>query len=771
MAAVVQAKCPHCHKVLRIPSAWLNRQMRCKHCGQTIQPSKPAAGVRAATPPPPPARNVPVGYNHPPLPQAAVPAVAEPVPAKRTPAPPQPKPAAVPNASPIKSAVPPPAPSGIPVAPVVAAPPPASPSDGLFGDLGASEPVRSPRGRRRRQKGGNWMPLVLVLLVLATGIAVGVYFSWPTIGAAFNGGTKAVAENSKTKGEETSGRTTIKDSGRNTDPGKKGDPGKTVDNPGDKTAYPRRAMIVSVHNYLYANPTHAGMPGGGRNVTNLKAALTKGLKIPNNQILHVSDIAPAGKERPPLRSLIQDSVTAFLTSCRAQDRILLFFVGHGTEIENEVYVMPIEGELENKATAIPLKWFYDQLEKCKARQKVFVVDVARYSPTEGRERPGGDPLSAKFEAVLKAPPPGVQVWSACSAEQQSYETDEYPMGLFLGALYDALAPLKPGGGYQGKIQRPNDPFPLEALATLVNKDMEADLKPLKLQPKEVQVCKLYGTEKDNGAEYNPGEPLATLPPLPKPPDMTANPKSVQLVKSVLDEIGTPAVKVSRLDNSLHFEMLPPFPEAGLAQYAATPPPEGSTLRMAVMKARATLWAVAAESKRLPEPLNSEVNKIKADLGVNLTVLRDGYRAPTNEKQFKDGVISDERKVAKILVELMDAEEELMKAGETRDKECKRWQANYDFTLARLQAQIAYLFEYQSMLGSIRKEYPPREPGQSGWKLASQKKLIGDTNGKRHAKKSGETYEKMLTDYAGTPWEILAKREKLTALGLDWKGTK
>src|SRR5262249_44978462 len=159
------------------------------------------------------------------------------------------------------------------------------------------------------------------------------------------------------------------------------------------------------------------------------------------------------------------------------DRVLLFFVGHCSEVEDEPYLLPVEGELENAKTLIPLKWFYSELEKCKARQKVFVVDVARFSPTEGRERPGGDPLSARFESALKSPPPGVQVWSACSAEQQSYELERgAEMGLFLSALYNALSPTVAGKGFQGKIQRPSDLIPVEMLTPLINKEMEADTK-------------------------------------------------------------------------------------------------------------------------------------------------------------------------------------------------------------------------------------------------------------------------------------------------------
>src|SRR5438105_1033779 len=51
MSQVVQAKCPHCHSLLRIPADWVYQPMRCKQCGQVFQ-----AKQRPAAPPAAPAR-------------------------------------------------------------------------------------------------------------------------------------------------------------------------------------------------------------------------------------------------------------------------------------------------------------------------------------------------------------------------------------------------------------------------------------------------------------------------------------------------------------------------------------------------------------------------------------------------------------------------------------------------------------------------------------------------------------------------------------------
>ena len=87
MAQVVQAACPGCKAVLRIPSEWLHQPIRCKACGTVVQaqaprspvpPTRPAAprqASRPAPPPPPP----------PPAPTASI-AVAPPLAAPLAPA-------------------------------------------------------------------------------------------------------------------------------------------------------------------------------------------------------------------------------------------------------------------------------------------------------------------------------------------------------------------------------------------------------------------------------------------------------------------------------------------------------------------------------------------------------------------------------------------------------------------------------------------------------------------------------------------------------------
>jgi hypothetical protein len=720
MASVVQATCPGCKRTLRIPAGWSSQAIRCKHCGAVMQAKSSAKppGVRAAVPSrtPPPAANQAV---------KAAPAVA---------------------------------PLVYPKAPVVSVATTAS-SDAPFEafDAGTTGPARPPRSRRRAGPSSWWIgPVVAAAILVAAGIAAVI--AWPYVSAALfpKAATADAGPDSKDIGltGTSVGKSNPKESARPFDASK----GQT---------FPRRALVVSVHNYLYANPIHAGMPlANARNIPNFLDALNRGLHIPMTEMAQLSDGAAKGQARSPMKAVIEKTLTNFLDESRPQDRILVFFIGHGVAIDGQMYLAPIEGELNNAATLIPLKWVYEEMAKCPARQKVLVMDVNRLNPGHGLERPNGGPMDPKEDAALNAPPEGVQVWTACTAGQQSYELDDAPMGLFLDELDTALVTDEKNKGLKDKIQHPEDALPMERLRDLVNAGMKSELSDFNL----AQTSRLVGEESKDGVPYDkaaPPAPAIVLAPAPK----KGNPKEIQ---SVLSEVGVPPIKPARDDTGLRLEVLPPFTPEKMAQY-----PDGgdeTPVRKAILKAREVIYAVStAKPPAAPPSFAEEVAKIRQDLKVNLSVLKDGYRKPGDDAKFKKQIEADERKIADLLSSLQDTLEDLKTAGDNsetgRAKETKRWQANYDFTLARLEAQIAYLFEYQSMLGQMRKQLPDLAPGQTGWRLASQVTLRGDTQGKKLAKDSGKRLDAIIKDNPGTPWEVLAKRQKLTALGLEWQGVK
>lgn len=538
---------------------------------------------------------------------------------------------------------------------------------------------------------------------------------------------------------------------------------------------PRRALLISIHDYLYANPILDG-PAKLPSAHNLKTftdSLNRGLNISLTQIAHLSDDSHIrGQPRAPTKAVIEQTLMKFLSDSRAQDRILVFFIGHSVEMGDEVYLAPIEAELDKAATMIPLSWFFEQMAACKARQKVLVLDVNRYDQTFGQERPGGGAMGPKLDAMLKTPPPGVQVWSACVAGQKSYATDDSPMGSFLDELQTVLEK-----GSADNTPSVDEPLPLASLVSQVNQRLKRSLDRYGV----VQASRLTGAETTSSASFDPKEPqpLEAVSCLAAAPAAVA--ESKKWTEAVLGEIGTPPIKVTH-PMELRYDALPPFRMDVLNKYKDEKSDAESPLRKAVQNARVTLWAIfpgkgtSDEPGAEPKELQSAIDPMRQRIKFTLERLRDGYRAPRSggEGRLKNDIEMDQRASARIMQFINDALEEMKKPEvvEAKSNASKRWQVNYDLMLARVQLEYTYLFEYDSLLGQMRKEFPPLDANlHGGWKLASQAEMTGDKKGQKYAKDAHKLLDSIIKKHAGTPWAILAKREKLINLGLAWKATR
>jgi hypothetical protein len=564
--------------------------------------------------------------------------------------------------------------------------------------------------------------------------------------------------------------------------------------------FPRRILAVSVNNYLYANPVSSGSSDDDLAVPpddtfkrpdrSFHAILTRFaevMHVPPGQVVELSDAAPRGQSQPPLKGVIEKTVAQFLDSCRAQDRIMVFFIGHAVEIAGANYLVPVEGELGVKETLIPVAWLMDRLGKCRAQEKILVMDVCRFNPGRGLERPGTGPMTATLEAALKNPPAGVRVWSACSAGQYSYEgaielgdrtLDNN--GYFINELFESIGPFKKR--VNAGIQNAEDPFPLEVLASgdgrakgihasatfevgdwyqqkqvpFLSAD-PADKARIVASLTQALTLPATGTPADGlpglaclleprqAVPYDPKEPLAAEMVIQPPDPPEGGAANSALVQQILNEIDSKMQREGTL--SLKVSTLPPFSAPRLAEYID----DGTmTPLRQVIVTTATLLKKHAET------------------------FKENFRGNGNDAALKKLILERQQKPARAFAELMDQLEQLKEVGDTdRKKEkSKRWLANYDFVLARLEARLAYVYEYNYMLGQIRKDaLPPRDPAKhTGWRLAAQERLQSGSEAKKLATDSKKLLNKIAADHQGTPWEILAKRQALTTLGLEWQPT-
>ena len=615
-------------------------------------------------------------------------------------------------------------------------------------------PGSSPSRRRLRKKSKPWLGLaILGGMVLALG--VGAFVFRDRIRTNIQIAATGTAPDADEPGSDPTSP--------NIGPGGKGVPKATAGG----SLFPRRALIISVHNYLYANPIvdASDAPGAeaSPNINRLISSLNRGLNIPLTQIVHISDQAKKSP-LPPLRKVVEEGLVNFLKTCRKQDRIMVFFIGHTKAVGDKSYLVPLEGEFDNVETLIPLEWVYAQLAKCDARQKILILDGNRFNASQGEERPSSGPLDPKFQASLQAPPAGVQVWSACSAGQSSQEFEESSLGAFLDSIRLALTPEKGmKGALEGRIQKPDEEIPVPVLFKKANAILAEQVGRRKLK----QVALLAGSPPATGAEFDPTEKPARLPAMP-----VVNTGDIRLVREIMADISLPPLKGGEGNGSdVLFTQLPPFPESALEPFKGGELPADSKVRLAVSKARVMLWAFSTASA--PGDIKPEVDAARIKLKVDLSVMRDRYSNPgaAGDAAFKNRVKEDSTKIAIIIAKLgyaLDALTEEEIKAEVKDAP-KRWQANYEFLVARFNAELAYLEEYSGLLGQILKAYPEPfdEKVHSGWKMASKQKA-SDAAGKKYDKAARAQFAKLAAKFPNTPWAVLSKRENLTALGLDWQ---
>jgi uncharacterized caspase-like protein len=507
--------------------------------------------------------------------------------------------------------------------------------------------------------------------------------------------------------------------------------------------FPRRMLAVVPANYAFVTPIAYGN-NGPRSLTTVVQQFGELLRVSTDQIVILSDKAPTPK--PPIKSMIELNVKTFLESCRPQDRIVLMFVGHGVDVGDKPYLVPIEGEKDSADSLIPLEWFYQQLQKCPARQKIFVVDVCRYDPVRGEEKGSVAPMGEKMDAMLKEPPAGVQVLTACIAGQNSFEVPPTG-GQFEGGIMMAqVSDIKFNGGLKGVIQRPEDSIPIQQLVNTLGARTGAFAKRM-LQGKE-QTVRLTGTEAESKLVYDPKAPGAPRFDIKLTSEFAKGVASRSDLEALFKEIlSVPPTKRSE-QVTLNLETLPPYAADKLAGYKD----DGG-------------------NSQLREKVREAIDELKKASQTQFQEVFLRTFDPNNQQQanqFKNQIAQiQQNQIGIIQFKLDSVLDELDRMEADRAKENKRWQALYDFIRARLSAKLAYYSEYNYQLGQIRKEFPMIDPNiHKGWQLAAREK-IADREAEKSAKKAKGYLDQIAKDNPGTPWEFIAKREKITALGMEW----
>jgi hypothetical protein len=645
------------------------------------------------------------------------------------------------------------------------------------------DPTEAPAasGKRRSRSGGSILLLVMFFLLFvlgASGAGFVVYKALTTAGvdlmqvakgdatrSANTPRSKSGAENSATDGLNDKKKGGIDDD-------KSQDKKKTPVFTNDP--FPRRALLISVNNYLFYNTVHygsgvnslvQGYPGSSTAV--LRDRFTRPpMNFPATQVIELSDGIPgdakAAKPHSTQKSVLETAIKDFVGSSRGQDRIVIFFAGHAASVEEKSYLVPIDGSLKDVESLVPLRWVYDQLASCKAQQKILILDVYRFSPSRGFELPGtgeGDEgtMPEGFDKDVLNPPAGVQVWCSCQKEQSSVELEGG--SAFMQALCNSLQ----GGAQMKGLSAPTQPIPVEERV----KDVNERLKALLMPEKRTQISRLSGKAPEAVIAYNKEESLPAPMSLKAPKPAGGDAAPAAQVNSILEFFKDclPPVRETRSGdvNLLDANKLPAFTAKKLDSYK----PDGYK-DLAELQKR---YAKNKEEFAKDLPLRAAVfEAVEALQESNKIRMFEVQRSPITPERKTD-IKKEQEILGMSTFQLERALADLKAAGEERDKETsRRWLANFDFTQARLQSRLVYLIEYNFVLSRVRQdELPELAPGQTGWRVGTGRKIaVTDSKAKDYAKGTKKLWDRIINQYPDTPWSLLAQREKEISLGLRWR---
>jgi hypothetical protein len=736
---------------------------------------------------PPGAYGVPPGYPYAPPadPNApAAPGTAGVPPGM--PAPPAAYPYAVPAPGAPPAAVPVPVPPGatgsLPAVPAGAGPAarPATDPAPAGSEFTTGAPVASPRASRYRRRGSSPVSKAIwigVCLVLAAGLtAAGIY------------GAKYLSDQYADKPGDSKGGGTVTP----------GTPGGSTGgtNPGTPAAksgqFPRRMLFVHIGKYMFLNPlTYAEVKNDIVGEDRTKAAARRlalewnvpyadDPKNPDaNQLFLLSDSArpddPRAVDTPmPVKNVVMGAYEQFFQTSRPQDRVVVYFGGHAVEKNGKAYIAPVEGDFDDEASLIPLSDFYDKLKACKATQKVVIWDVCRYNPQRGRQRPGSEPMTAGLYKALSAAPPGVQVVTTCQPGENALEfynlqppdADPRSRLAYAGSAFLESARYVASKNLRGgKQPTPADPIPVadftpavakkvNELAGYVNADAGEEM-PKKDEKKTLkQTVKIIGKLPDQQVAFNPDVPPAKRFAFPEAPKGIA-PADVAAITSVIE---VPAIRSDLVETSLQNFA---FRKEVMDAYKADVTPEVARKDPETYKFQATTLQALDKIRRM---------WTASDGGAGGPAIRNSIKAPVDDPLKRS--IKEEQDFWAIGIAQLDLVNGDLDAIEPmREGQSKLWQAHYDYARAALKARLAFMNEYNKLLGDVLTETLPEldsKLGQDRYRLVSAERMKSRKEVQEYAKQAKELYEKLVAEHKNTPWAIQAKRDKAFALGLSWQ---
>jgi hypothetical protein len=520
--------------------------------------------------------------------------------------------------------------------------------------------------------------------------------------------------------------------------------------------FPRRLLFINISNYVFQNPLMANASDAPDRTRGAALRLAHELKVPsernNNQVFLLSDTAPPPDNKLPTRSAIVWAYERFFDTSGPRDRIIVYFGGHAIEVDGNAYIVPIEGDRNDPKLLISIEDFYANLKACKAVQKVVIWDVCRFNPERGQTRPGSESMTPSLSKALTAAPEGVEVVTTCQVGENALEFNNlqiesapnaprYSGSAFLESIQSVADKNRIGG----KPQTPTDPIPVAELITVVGKRVaEMASSP---QVKLKQTVRYFATRPDTTGDPNPGD-TATHPPISK--------NNSAEILAIVEEFRVPPLKTARPSIVLtEF----PFRDEVIAAYK-------SDVSLDEIRKNKQKYEFRIVTLNAFQTLR-DVWVFKPKGGLQ----QREYVAIPIANELKKEIKKELDAWGIGIAKLEEVDIALEKVAAKKKDQPRRWQAHYDYARAVVKFRLAFMNEYDKLMGDVLTEtLPPLDKtlNQNSYRLVSSEKMKSKKDIQKLAADAQDAYTALIAEYKDTPWAIQAEFEKNSPIGLIWQ---
>ena len=154
---------------------------------------------------------------------------------------------------------------------------------------------------------------------------------------------------------------------------------------------------------------------------------------------------PSGRDAPTLGNVL-DSLTDMAGELREDDTFLLYFAGHGVEVNGKGFLlMPDARHAFPDVGSLPLERLKEAMAKFAARRRILLLDACRNDPQAARgdaDNMMGEVISRDIVAAAKSREESggssTSLLSACRTQQRAYAWPEKKHGVFTYYLLQGL---------------------------------------------------------------------------------------------------------------------------------------------------------------------------------------------------------------------------------------------------------------------------------------------------------------------------------------------